>query len=276
MKIFIFSRRFLIVFFSLLLLAGAYFFWEMRDLYYDDFKGKGLPSSVMTGWLLNNIAGRTLSLMILLSLLAGMSYYSHYASKRYGSAYKPFSVLNITVVMAIALVLFLFVSFSAPSFTQRSLVTVSNMVFARTAEEFYKAQKDTTPVTKTESIMTLPELIKEKKEGGRPIKKLSYEIGKRIALPFSVILNYILGVLLGISFRRLPGIVPLLLSYFVLFAIIYYTDQYFRTQYNKDNIGSFLAANGTTIIFGMLAVVWYFILRRYNKPKPEFTEGHYK
>jgi hypothetical protein len=289
MKVFIFSRRFLIPFFIVWIFTLGYLTWEFWELYRADFTGKGFRDSVIAEWLITLVGGKILYLSFLLALLAGVTFHSHYNSKRKVAVYMPFSKVNILAIIVLALAGFIYMSFYEPLVSLRNKTLLSNIIYSGSDEELQSLQKDTLPATKHEITMTLSELYeargiianrddKARLEGYsmfiRP-ERIRYEIAKKTGVPFMIICVYALGVLLGISFRRLPRIVPLAIAYLFLYGALYYCDQYFRVQYFGGNTGILLGANGVTLIFGVLSIIWYFILRRsgfFKSPLPEVAE----
>ncbi len=106
----------------------------------------------------------------------------------------------------------------------------------------------------------LDDFINTKKE----LIAVEYLINKKLALPFVVILFYFLGIFLSASFYKIHVIAPVLISYIILLTGWHYIQRIFEWLYKRQDIGGFLGANGATIIFSLLVLVWFYVLKKYK------------
>ena len=285
MKSFILSKRFLVPLFILWLLHLAYLGWEMWRTYKDNLNGKGFPFSLKFKWILNLVAGSALVLSFLVAFLVAMILYSHYYVKKERPILKIFfSTYNIIVLILIASTVFAYKSFAEPKIRLKGYDLLSQIIWAKSNQEFKdKAPElEKMPAYKTPATMTLTELFQARdslrsiKDVGaefefpylrndkRELQRIKYEINKRATVPFSVILFYFLGVLVGASFYRLHVIVPFLVGYLIIFTLWFYIEIFLERLYKKDQIGVFLGSNGAAIFFAFIAVAGFLILRKYG------------
>ncbi|MEI9947190.1 MAG: hypothetical protein WDN26_23615 [Chitinophagaceae bacterium] len=228
MKVFVFSRRFLIPFILALIGYAGYFAWEMWQLYKIDFNGKGISSSVKYEWLWTIISGGTILSAVLLALFTGIIFYSHYRIRREERALF-YSSGNIAAILIIAIAGFVYTSFYEPRSYKRSMDLLSSIVYARTAEEFNSEINRKDDGLRNERMLTLPELCNAKdslsagsKTTGKynffdtpesMLKKIKFQIAKKAGYPFLLLIFYTIGVLLAVSLRKIHVVFPLLIAF---------------------------------------------------------------
>lgn len=289
MKAFLFSRRFLIPLFITWAGYLVYLGWKLRELYKDDFSGKGLPSSLLFKWLWN-VVGELMLLSFLLAFVVAMTFYGHYNMKKNKSDFKPFSPINLMMVFVIALTGFLYTSFNEPRHYLKSMHILSSVVYARSNNEYNLVIKKPIDDYKSERMMTLPELYKRKAilrkqksiespgsffdEGNASlIKKVNWQIARKYALPFSIFLFYIIGVFMGMSFYKVHWIIPILISWLLLFGGWYYCNRLFEFWFKNGKVNVFLGVFGPGILVFVLLGCWYFGLRHYGIFKKKQEES---
>jgi lipopolysaccharide export LptBFGC system permease protein LptF len=191
----------------------------------------------------------------------------------------------------VALAGFLFTSFCEPGNVRKSRKIMTEMVYARSYEEFEVEIKKQFDEYKNEKMLTLPELIRwradfENEKTNRSqdifnshdnsslIRKVDWEIAGKYALPFIIILFYFTGVFMGMSFYRIHFIAPVLITFFLIFYGWYYCRRLFEYWYKKNDINVFWGAFGPGILICVLLVCWYFGLRKYGAFKKQEEEGH--
>ena len=286
MKIFLFSKRFLIPLFIVWFLQLAYTEWEVWRLWRDDFKGKGIPSSVIYRWLLLQLTP-VMVLSFVNSFLVALVFYSHYQVRKERSiSSKLFSKWNLLAVILISLLAFLYSSFIEPANGAKNRALLAEIVWARAGEKFGDDSLRFTPRAtdsrKNPRAMNIRELFnardslkvsgKDSKEfnfpyinqSGTELRTVEFLINKKFALLFIMILFYFLGIFLGASFYKIHVIVPLLVGYFIFLTGWYYMQRVFEWLYKRQEIGAFLGANGATIIFAVLVFAWFFVLKKYG------------
>jgi len=281
MKVFLFSKRFLIPLCIFWILHLAYVEWEMWRLYEPDLAGKGFSSSFKMKWLLTQATGNVMPLAFLISFLIAMVFYSHYRVKKdkYIAA-NFFSKWSLLAVIFLAIVAFLYTSYIEPKSNFRSQVLLARIIWSKSVSEFKGISAE--GFSKSPAMMTIAELfhasdslkttddIKEDHDSRylnnnqRKLYKIRYEINKKISLPFLVILFYFLGMFLGASCYKIHVIVPFLIGYLIIFISWYYLQRIFERLYHGVNVGAFIGSNAATIFFSLLAVAWFFVLRKYG------------
>ena len=295
MKIFLFSRRFLIPFFIVLLLHFVYIEWQDWNAWKDELKGKGLPSSLIYQWLLTRIAGSLLILSFVNSFFIAVVFYSHHnvRKERFISS-EFFSKWNLLAVILLSLTAFLYTSFAEPKNNIKTMELLKEIVWAKPGEQLADDSLKITPRSsdykKNPRLMNINELFHAKdslralekngKEfsspyftaGNSKLRTVESLISKKFALPFVIILFYFLGIFFGASFYKIHVIVPLLISFFILLTGWYYVQRVFEWFYHQQHINAFLGANGTTIIFSLLVLVWFYVLKKYKLFKTEDSD----
>jgi len=285
MKAVILSRRFLVPLFILWLLHLAYLSWKLWRAYKDDLNGKGFPFSLKFKWMLNLVAGSALLLSFLVAFLIAMAFYSHYYVRKKRPTLKIFfSTSNIIILILIASTGFLYKSFAEPKIRLRGYDLLSQIIWAKSNEEFkYKAPEiEKMPAYKTPATMILTELFHARdslrsiknvnkefefpylRNDKRELQRIKYEINKRVTLPFTVILFYFLGGLVGASFYRLHIIVPFLVGYLIIFTLWFYMEMFFERLYKKDEISLFLGSNGALIVFAFITATGFLVLKKHG------------
>ncbi|HEX7905350.1 MAG TPA: LptF/LptG family permease [Chitinophagaceae bacterium] len=287
MKLFLFSGRFLVPFFIMLAGYLVYLTWDLLELYGSDFSNKGLPSSVLTEWVSTSIAGSLLPLSFLLSLLVAITYYSHYYFRQDRKGLRPFSIFNIAALVTVALIGFWYVSFQAPKLELKSRKMLSALIYSRSYKEYQKEIR--MPYTelideKSKILSRLYEIRDSlkadtvfhvenkvyKSTDERLLKKIDFEINQDITFPFLLILFYIAGTLLAVSFCRAVFIFPLLVSCFVVFTGFYYLQSLLKVYYFNDKINLFFGAGwGLCLSLSILLIIWYLILKSMRLFKPD-------
>jgi hypothetical protein len=279
MRIFLFSRRFLIPFFLILILHLVYFEWEAWQLYKDDLDKKGIPGSIKLEWMLRQAAGYVLSLSFLIAVLSGAVLYGHQYLKRNNDHRKIFSPANILAIMIVSLVGFYYVSFLQPGNSTKARMLLADIVFARPEEPF---ERTTMELRKNWEQFTLPELYKARDSvqhvllnpnsnlmdqlntTKREYQRYDYLINNKIAYAFTIIVFYFFGILLGISFRKTVAAVPLLIGYFLLFPVWAYSEAILEELHARDKINAFLAGFGITILLALIGAGLFLLLRKYK------------
>jgi hypothetical protein len=287
MKIFLFSRRFLVPFFLTWILHLGFAEWKMWRLYKDDFAGKGLPGSLKTEWLLRQASGNLLLLSFLLALLIGTTYYAHQYLKRNSEHRSLFSGKNLLVIVLLGLTGFYYTSFLQPGSEMKSRMLLADIVYASSKETF---QRTTEAMYKTREMMTLPELYHARDSiagtavshpeyltpgGNNPkqheLRMYDFKIMEKIAFPFAVVLFYCIGILAGISFRKTIGLVPLLISYFLVFTGWYYAQSWMKLWFNQEKTNAFIANFGILLLLFVVAICLFLLLKKYGfyKSRPD-------
>lgn len=279
MKVFIFSKRFFIPF--LIVFAGHFIYLtaEIYRVYQVDFNGKGVPSSVLWKWLWQS-GGIFMGISFFAAFIVALSFYSHAKAKKDKNNFQPFSRINILLVMVMAIAGFFYISFCVPKNTLKAAQILSNVVFARSYDEFKKLMKDPVGNYKAERMMTLPELNRKKASAKNDenqhgismfpekyrvaIQKINWEIARKYAFPLTIILFYITGIFVGLSFYKIHSIVAILFSYFFIFIGWYYCQQVFEYWYKRGAFNVFIGAFGAVMLLTVLLVGWYFGLKRYG------------
>ncbi|MFN8292030.1 MAG: hypothetical protein U0U70_17380 [Chitinophagaceae bacterium] len=280
MKGFIFSRRFFIPF--LIVLAGhmAWFCYRMYSLYKPDLVNKGLPSAVLWKWTWYNATGSFLLYGFLSGFVTGITFYSHYRYRKDRIGFRPFSVVNTSLLLAIAVAGFLYSSFGVPRQLFKARILLNDIVYARSYEEFSKLAKDTIRPIKSEATMTLPELYRhrlsvkkgESLEGNflfpgiqnKTLNKVRLAIAEKYTTALLIILFGIAGIFCGLSFYKVRVIVPLLISYFAVFTGWFYCNRLFVWQYKYGNAGLVTGAFGASLLLLLILAGWYLGLRKYG------------
>jgi hypothetical protein len=289
MKIFILSRRFLLPLFITWILHLGYAAWDMWRLYRYDFESKNMPASVKAEWLWGVVAGRVLITTFLLAFLVAMTWYSHYRMKK-ESGYRPFALAPVLLVTGIAIAGFVYTSFCQPRITQRNMRLLSAVIYSGTLRDFSMEIKNFPEIFKAPKAMTLPELLYARNELAREAmepptnpafgnmlhrdrKEIAYLIAEKEGLPVTIILFYILAVFLGASFRRVHLLFPLLIAYFIVFAGWYFGQEFSHKAYWREKLGAFWAANLMTLVLGIIALGWFFILQKRGVFRQKETEN---
>lgn len=279
MKVFVTSRRFLIPLLIVWIAQTGYLTWQMWIEYKGDFQGKGLPAWVKTEWFASLAAGSFVLPSFLAAFLVATAWYSHYRAKR-DAGCRPFSLISLLVATGIALLGFIYTSYCAPKMIGRNRELLVAVVYAGSSIEFEQAIK-VPLLLRNPQVLTLPELLKTKDSLGlerqpaaddfvfgdndnRKKREINYHIANKIGLPILILLFYVLGTLLGISFRRTYGAFPVLIAYFILFAGWYYGQEYFHRAYRREESGILMGANGMTLILTVIALGWLLIFRKYR------------
>ena len=285
MKVFLFSRRFLVPLLIIWILHLIYVEWEMWRLWKDDLTGKGLPTSLKFEWLLIQASGYIMPLSFLVSFLIAMIIYSHYRAKKEKHISPDFfSTWNLLSVIFLAVIAFLYTSFIEPRSNLKSQELLAEIIWAKSYDELKDGLRNPKAGKsfKGPGTMTITELfhakdslkatynIKEEydfpylNKDQRVLRKIQQEINKKISLPFTVILFYFIGLFLGASFYKIHVIDPLLIGYLILFVSWYYIRQVFERLYFKEDVEGFLGSNAATMFFGLLAIAWFLVLRKYE------------
>ncbi len=297
MKIFILSRRFLIPFFIVLLLHFAYIEVLEWSIWEDELYGKGVPSSLIYKWLLSRIGGSLLILSFVNSFFIAVVFYSHYnvRKERFISS-TFFSKWNLLVVILLSLSAFLYISFAEPKNNIKRMEVLAEIVWAKPGEEFADDSLKLTPRSThykdNARSMNINELFNARDSlraldnngeefsfpygtaGTGQLRTVEYLIGKKFALPFVLIMFYVLGIFFGASFYKLHVIVPLIVGYFIFLTGWYYVQNVFEWLYKRQDFSAFIGSNGATIIFSVLAVVWFFVLKKYKLFKMNDNQEH--
>ena len=280
MKAFLISRRFLVPLFITWAGHLVYVGWRFHELYKDDFRGKGLPSSLMLQWLWS-LVGALMSLSFLLAFIVAMTFYSHYNMRKNKNEFRPFSPINLMMVFVIALTGFLYTSFNEPRHNLQSKQILASIIYARSYSEYNLEIKRPIDEYKSERMMTLRELYKRNvllrsqksieppgnlfdQGNERLIKEVNWQIAIKYALPFSIILFYIIGVFMGMSFYKVHWIIPILISWVLIFGGWYYCNRLFEFWFRNGKVNKFLGAFGPGILVCVLLGCWYFGLRKYG------------
>lgn len=284
MKIFLFSRRFLIGLFLAMVLHVGYLTWDFWEIYKDDMVGKGIPGFFQFQWVQAQ-AEVLASLCFLPSFLLAIIYYSHYQFRKRKETYRPFSFVNWTGVIIFSVLVFIYNEYVATTSYSKSMNLLMAFVYARPGEKFDSASvinyNDNSQ--KNPRIMSLQELFHAKDSliNSGPTKsneifyntiptgkleKIKLEIGHRLAWPFAFIVFYIIGVLLAVSFYRTYAIIPLLIGWFGVFYLFYIGNNFLEIKYKYGKVGWFWGVGGITLLFGILGIIWYLMVRqRINK-----------
>jgi len=281
MRIFLFSGRFLAPFFIVWVFHLGFILWEAWHTWKQELTKKGLPSSLRNEFLLNQVASPVLLLTFLIAFLTAMVFYSHYrVRKEKHIPTKLFSVFNLTTVVLIAFIAFLHTSFREPAINARGQELLSKIVYGDYTDTVPGNSK--TAYRKAPRMMTIIELFRAKdslkatyninekynfpylNNSQRELDRIRYEIGRKFSLPLNIIVFYFIGIFLGASLYRIHVIVPFLISYLVLFTLWYYVQQVIERLYHRQIIGVFFVAGGTAILFALLGVAWFFVLRKYR------------
>lgn len=284
-RVFIFSRQLLL---PLLIVWAAHLGWlgwEFWKAYGADFRGKGLPAIVACKWIWVQLSSEILLLTLLASLPVALAWYSHYQVKKDRVVFRPFSALNMLVIVLIAGIGFFYISFIAPRQNLKSLNMLSAIVFSKNYDEYKRVLadneegKDELQLTFQDRLRTLPELLERKAYLEKQpevdhlgnlypvkpsLKKVRLEIAKRIMFPFTLLEFYIAGIFMGLSFYKTFRIIPALLSWFIIVAGWFMLYNLFLVMCNRERIGFFTAAYGTQILLAAILVFWYWALRKYG------------
>lgn len=282
MRSFVLSRRFFLPFFLLLIVYAGYTGWTFGELYWRDFQARGLPTTVFIRWLWLNTAGDILGYNILLSLLFGMVYWSHYYSGKQGKQFTPFAARQVVSIGIIAIAGFVYVSFLSPVSTAKSQTMLSNVIFARSYSEFKELMgKQETVDYRNEKAMDLWELYrlkrtqslqKEEPESPRLLQtrlqdkrwKIEFEINKKYVFPLTIILFWIMGILMGYSFCKIHRIFPLLIAFLILPAAWYYFQHGSEIAISRGRTGVISGLFRTDIILAAILLIWYFLLLKFR------------
>jgi hypothetical protein len=288
MKIFLFSRRFLVPFFLGWILHLVYFQWEMWQLYKNDFEGKGLPGSLKIEWLLRQAGGRFLLWSFALALLVGAVYYGHQYLKKNSDHRQLFSIKNILAIALVSLCGFYYTSFVQPHNDMKSRMLLADIVYAASGETF---QRTIEVPFKSREVMTLPELYHARDSiaampvvrpgfftpgGNNPkqheLRMYDFKIMEKIAFPFIVIVFYFIGILTGISFRKTIAVFPLLISYFLVFGAWSYGQSWMRYLFQREKLNAFIANFGLLLLLSVLCTGLFFLLKKYRFYQPSSEE----
>jgi hypothetical protein len=285
MRVFLFSKRFLIPLFIVWILHLAFLGWELWYTYEDSLTGKSLPSSLIMEFLLFQLAGALLTTTFLIAFLIAIVFYSHYFIKKDKIISQQFfSVMNLIALGVISVTAFLYTSFAEPKSNLRSKAILAEIVYSRPGDKptDINDRIRTSETRKSVTEMTLPELchardsLKSKYDineeydfsylnnNQRQLDKIRFEIGKKISLPLNIVLFYFMGIFLAASFHKLSVVVPLIGSYIYLLISWFYIQRIFENLYYRKVLGVFFAAGGTAILFALLAIAWFFGLKNYG------------
>jgi hypothetical protein len=258
----------------------------MWDLYKDDFAGKGLPGSLKTEWLLRQAGGNILLSTFLLALLIGTTYYAHQYLKRNSEHRSIFSGKNMLVITLLGLAGFYYTSFLQPGNDMKSRMLLADIVYTNAGEPFQRTEE----MHKTREVMTLPELYHAKDSiartavshpeyltpgGNNPrqheLRMYDFKIMQKIAFPFTVVLFYIMGILVGISFRKTIGLVSLLISYFLVYTGWSYGQSLMKQWFNQEKTNAFMANFGMLLLLLVVAIGLFLLLKKYGfyKSRPD-------
>ena len=280
MRVFLFSKRFLIPLFIVWILHLAFLGWELWYTYEDNLTGKDLPSSLIIELLLLQLAGGLLTTTFLIAFLVAIVFYSHYLIKKDKIiSQRFFSVMNMIALGCISVAALLYTSFVEPKSNLKSKAILAEIVYAGLPN---KDRLITNEPRKSATEMTLPELfhardslnskydINEEYEfsylnnNQRQLDKIRYEIGRKISLPLNIIVFYFIGIFLAASFHKLRVVIPLIVSYLILLFSWFYIQRIFENLYYKKVLGVFFAAGGMAMLFVLLAITWFFVLKKYG------------
>ncbi len=271
MKIFLFSRRFILPFLFAMAASLAYLFIKFWNLYKDDLKGKNIPFEIKTAWIQSLLGGKLLTTVFLLGLLIGIIYWSHDFLKFNNTHRSIFSATNLFILALIAVLAFWYDSYVAPKADEKARTLLLKMIYVD-PEEGFKPDAYTPPPQI--SSMTLTELYKARDSviNGEPVyymnrgglRGLNRLIFKKWAYPFSLVVIYFTGIMLGISFRKTVTIVPLLIGVFVFLSLWYYGHFLLDKMYLRDRTNVWTMAFGVTFIFAIIDYFLFRVLRKYG------------
>jgi hypothetical protein len=158
---------------------------------------------------------------------------------------------------------------------------LSSIVYSRTYDEYKVVIKNIPGSEKRVEMMTVPELFKKRtkvtgsKSNENPnlvldvknkilVKNINRAIAGKFSLPLVIILFYVIGIFMGMSFYKAHPIFPLLISYFLVFGGWYYSSRLFESWFKSDQINPFWSAFGPALLVGVLLTGWYFGLKGYG------------
>src|SRR4030095_14622653 len=211
MKIFLFSKRFLLTLFIVWILLLGYIGWSFWRLWSDDFEGKGLSSRVIFEFMLSHLGGPAIIMIFTSAFLLAIIFYSHFkVRKERFISLNFFSAWNLLAIILISLVAFLYTAYIEPNNATKSQALLAEIVWAKPGNKFKYDSiklniKKRTSEFKPPTSMNINELftardsLREKdkeKEFSFPyynrdnsqLAKIEYTIAKKISWPFVVIL----------------------------------------------------------------------------------------
>jgi hypothetical protein len=283
MKSFVVSKRFWIPFLVMLLTHIVALTWNIWMMYKDDFEGKILPPGIKTEWLWRQVSGKILLQCFLLAFIVGIIFYAHRAAKKDGEPRRPLSLVNMIFAGLFSLLGFLHTSFYEPVNFRRGTGMLTEIIYARPGETVQLEKMNSDDRINTPRTMTLPQLYQARNAVksneatafdnffGDNKRKISFSIAEKIAMPFTIIAFYLLGAVMGISFRRTHVIFPVLIVYFIVFSFLQFIQSYLERLYKREELSVFWGAYGMTVFAIVLAIVLLLILhsqgifRRYNE-----------
>ncbi|MCX6318769.1 MAG: LptF/LptG family permease [Bacteroidetes bacterium] len=279
---FLFSRRFWIPFILVLLAHLWWFGRELGGTYIDDFKGKGLPESLFREWLWTSLNGPIVYVSFLAAFITGITWFSHYNTKRRQSSFRPFSFGSMAILISISGLVFVYMAIIAPHISRKEKRILTEVVFARSYKEFTDGMKRVdTSIVHTVRALTLSELFDRKrslqhrdldefdKTGIRypldnSVRKVRFEIAKRFSVPLIVALFYFCGIFMGFSFYKTYRLIPFFLSWILLALGWFVLDTFSSVLYRRETLGLFTSVWGPILILSFILFVWYWALRRYG------------
>jgi hypothetical protein len=281
-NIFLLSRRFWLPFLLVLLAHLWWFGREIGGLYADDFKGKGFPSAVFREWLWCALNGPIIYVSFLAAFVTGITWYSHYHTKRRPSSFRPFTFGSMAMLISISGLAFFYMADIAPGFARKQRKVLSEAVFTRSYLEFKAGMKKVdSSFIHSEKSLTLNELFARKKtlqhrtmvefdKTGEKypiensLRMVRFEIAKRFSVPVVVILFYICGIFMGFSFYKTYRLIPFFLSWLLVALGWFVLDSLLMNLYKRESVGLFIGAWGSSLAMAFVVSVWYWALRRYG------------
>lgn len=272
---FIFKRQFFIPLLIVWLGYISYFIWQLNKYYGDDFSNKGLPLRLKMDWFMAQVMGPSVLFTFLLAFLVGTCCYAHYSYRKRQHLFRPFSTINLLVLVIVAAGCFVYAGFIQAGYQRKSLNMLSAIIYSRTVEEYYSINKRTNELYLSPEKNNLPQLIRLRQEAksaeleqennpgeyaapwGSKVHQLDFVIGSIILLPFVVLLYYPLGIFTGIVFRRVHIIIPVLVAGALFFMVYNLGQQRLNRLYYQDKISLRTALLSIPLVLLLLAVLGY-------------------
>jgi hypothetical protein len=282
---FIFKRQFFIPLLIVWLGYISYFIWQLNKYYGADFSNKGLPLRLKMEWFMAQVMGPSVLFTFLLAFLVGTCCYAHYSYRKRQYSFRPFSTINLLVLMTVAAGCFVYAGFIQAGYQRKSLTMLSAIVYSRTAEDFYSGKNRTNELYLSPELNNLPQLIRLRQQAksaetiqesnpgeyaapwGSKVYRLDFAIGSIFLFPFIVLLYYPLGIFTGIIFRRVHIIIPVLVAGALFFMVYNLGQQRLDRLYYQEKISLRTALLSIPLVLLLLAVLGYlYCSKRYLLP----------
>jgi hypothetical protein len=140
MRVFIFSKRFIIPFFVSFIFYISCTLWYFWELYKDDIVNKNVPLGLKLEWLMYTAGGQIGVLCFVFAFLVGILFFVHHSLKVSINPFHFFSKHNNISVLTIAFIAFLYVSYLQPAATYRSSRYLVDFIFTKAGETFVRTE----------------------------------------------------------------------------------------------------------------------------------------